>query len=1654
MLHPDQVKEKLAAFQVADGTARRLRAVARLPEELRTLGRHLLHHEADGDEIKDWSRRHELRQEAAEALDNHSPAERAKVFAALFPKAAPHLEAAWQLWPRLPYQGGYVRKAFRAPNSAGAVRARRGGWFGTLLDALTNCAPDVVESAWLATYAPYLGHGWQGDQFGYLLAAVIDAGGPDGDAVFDILCASGRGEHEIGAMGRHVSRALLVASRPDGWEFMEKMLLAAQRQEGLRQTILETIDESHPEAFRRMLRLIRDHDLARFSSVVRAVDVWLGFQWDSVKVKEVNAVIDRLLLLLDDAAARAKALAGEPQDAYLALWSLAFTDAQTAIAPAAKLLRDGAVERRFAAVTLLTYLGLPDARPVLLDALDDDDLRVALGALQGIHGIGYVYGDEDDEEDEEAGVPIADDLFERLERLLPRLPAKPETLKPLVWPWTAFKADRRPIAGQLSLHLGKRPATRLIPHLPLMSSGGRAAAVRCLTEQKKWDAETRETLFALAGDSSSYVRDIALGALKNCNIRRDEAGQLEGYLTRKAADLRRGVVGVLLTQPCPDALTSSDRLLASGDLNQRLGGLELLRQLAEAGREPGACRQRAEAYQAQRSRLGDDEQSQLRAILDTGRPTYTLDDALGLMNPADRTPVVQPKRRNVTLMTPAALACLEALDELIHEHRETPIQIETWQGAKEELLGNVSHGFPHPDQTKSGEEDAGRLPLREVWEKWWADRPKNLRDPDGFELIRALASLAANAGNPDYWEERAKKCGEMDAALDSLGHSRRFPGKDRSSHSFRILAWLLRLHPPAGLANFLLDAVETSFAAVPESERRQQVNHDDWNERQTDWRSHDSPFAVWLTVLRKHRWVCGEAWKAEHDVRLYRLLRWLDEPAAGVARLRPEEDELLAAFEAGGATEADVLDQMIGPRPDPGRYSYYQLGELRSLTSLPAPEILQRRPDLAALVDRCRERILEIELQRGEGPTVATPLTDHLGALVGVETLTRLLRVVGPKPFDRKHQYGQSRLTVFSRLIHITHPAQADTPAAFAGRMKADGVAQERLIELAFLAPQWARHVEHALGWPGFTEGVWWFLAHMGSWNPGMDHEEWQRTIAERTALTDEERREGAIDVAWFQRAFATLGPKRWKALTDAAKLGTARQDYKKAQLLADVLLGKAKRSELVAGVRRKKLREYVRLLGLLPLPAGTQRDGEILARYRLMQEYRRYAKALGAMSRESALRAAAIGFENLARTAGYPDPVRLEWAMEAKEIADLADGPVSVTVQGVTVSLGLDPQAQPTLTAQRGDKVLKSVPAEVRKHPKVAALAERKADLKRQASRMKESLEAAMCRGDAFTGAELRQLFEHPLLAPVLERLVLTGEAGIGYPVKNGQALRRHDGAFQPVKKNDSLRIAHAQDLFDTDEWHDWQHECFAAGRVQPFKQVFRELYVVTKQEKRDGAVSHRYAGQQVNPQQANALFATRGWGTRDGVWRTFHDAGLTASVSFKGGWLTPLEVEGLTLEGVQFTKRGDWKPVSLADVPPRVFSEAMRDLDLVVSVAHRGGVDPEASASTVEMRAALLRETCDLLGLKNVRQKSNHALIKGELGDYTVHLGSAVVHRQPGGSLCIVPVHSQHRGRLFLPFADDDPRTAEVISKVLLLARDTEIQDPGILDQLRSVR
>lgn len=159
---------------------------------------------------------------------------------------------------------------------------------------------------------------------------------------------------------------------------------------------------------------------------------------------------------------------------------------------------------------------------------------------------------------------------------------------------------------------------------------------------------------------------------------------------------------------------------------------------------------------------------------------------------------------------------------------------------------------------------------------------------------------------------------------------------------------------------------------------------------------------------------------------------------------------------------------------------------------------------------------------------------------------------------------------------------------------------------------------------------------------------------------------------------------------------------------------------------------------------------------------------------------------------------------------------------------------------------------------------------------------------------------------------------------------------------------------------------------------------------------------------------------------------------------------MEAPALEWVEFSDRKTFESLEIEKVPDLIYSEVMRDVDLAVSVAHAGGVDPETSHSTIEMRRAIVEFNLPLFGISNVTLKDSHAMIKGARGEYTVHLGSGVIHQAGGAMLNILPVHSQSRGRLFLPFVDEDPKTAEIMSKILLLAEDRKIKDPAILEQI----
>lgn len=101
------------------------------------------------------------------------------------------------------------------------------------------------------------------------------------------------------------------------------------------------------------------------------------------------------------------------------------------------------------------------------------------------------------------------------------------------------------------------------------------------------------------------------------------------------------------------------------------------------------------------------------------------------------------------------------------------------------------------------------------------------------------------------------------------------------------------------------------------------------------------------------------------------------------------------------------------------------------------------------------------------------------------------------------------------------------------------------------------------------------------------------------------------MDVSWFQRAHARLGQERWMELYQAAKLASSGSGHVRAKLFADGMLNMLDRGELEARLVNKRYQDGARALGLVPLPEGRGRAGDIHARYRLLREFLRTGRKI-----------------------------------------------------------------------------------------------------------------------------------------------------------------------------------------------------------------------------------------------------------------------------------------------------------------------------------------------------------------------------------------------------------------------------------------------------------
>ena len=423
---------------------------------------------------------------------------------------------------------------------------------------------------------------------GGLLASAIGLGGPAPARRPWRRCIEvGNGDHPAGMMGRHVIVALLGAARPEGWEFIERLLLAAQHQEGLRQ-----VDPASPST--RRTRTPSTGCSPWFSTTSCSASpppsarpgCGSASTPTSRRSPWRNSAFARLPPIgRTRRSARPRSASGDPWDVYVALCAGGTRDVTTTLGEVKTLAAAPAEELRAVAVRYAAATGLANGQELLTAVVDDPDIRVASLAASVL-------------DDHALRRPGAFDALARLAG--PAAPMAREA-PPLGVEQAPVTLSRAATAALLVRSLGDRPVADLLPWLPVMDSGGRAGVARAHRRPLQHHGtppgadrpSSVRSVISLLSDRSSQVRGIAIKALTKTRLPPSEAAAVEALLTRAATDIRRGALTMLASLPPDAARASAARLAASKDKRQRdAPPVELFREIGGKPRhgavgEPG-----------------------------------------------------------------------------------------------------------------------------------------------------------------------------------------------------------------------------------------------------------------------------------------------------------------------------------------------------------------------------------------------------------------------------------------------------------------------------------------------------------------------------------------------------------------------------------------------------------------------------------------------------------------------------------------------------------------------------------------------------------------------------------------------------------------------------------------------------------------------------------------------------------------------------------------------------------------------------------------------------------------------------------------------------------------------------------------------------------
>ncbi|MCA1318398.1 DUF4132 domain-containing protein [Bacillus tianshenii] len=1457
------------------------------------------------------------------------------------------------------------------------------------------------------------------------------------------------GDNNTALLTREMIKGMLQSHSEEAYNTIGELLIAARLQEGLRQSILETMDEGTLAATTHLLKVILHNNLIRYSSVVRAIDVWTGLTLEAEQTRVTKQVIQYIHECLTNLETRNEWLQSSEDlnKLYTSLWASAVIEEDDIERQVNRIMKSGETYQKVVAQYILSQSQNERLKYTIASKhLDETDLELRVFLLNNYTyecHFTYNWNRKTNQYTHKLQFERIPELEEKSERLrqftllktmLDNAPQKEITIKSRVFTGleVTYSADLivRKMLYLIAYDMDQELLLQIMEKKDIYNADTRGYLLDCFTTDPSIPVQ-RNYIFSCLSDKSMTNREKALSRILDLSLTPKEIEKVEAILKLKTGNLRQNAIKLLLKLEDAKLETSLDRLLTSKSELQRVGGLEMISELKEATSEKFITvkdKWKVIKTPTDKEKLLMDKLTSKEEYSSTnGFGLYIPDEQCNL--PTDFLPRIESSTVLSTDFT-RIQEILTRLSELIHAHREHQYEVD-WYGHKGmQLVGAMLSRSYNVDMQSQGEGMDG-LPLAEVWRDFF-DTTKTTT-PELIEL-HAMFSLDLvyryRYKRINNWEMRDYKKPnawnkELLDSLYPLEKVKAFytfaPELPYYSQMNEIVSSAFHDLKKEEIFNTASGMLHTMLEAIPE-EKRKSENH--------MYQLVTNPWLDWTKAS-----VYDDATYKTYFLLLYKLYTF-----NSFQRFGPDLEELVRAYDLQLIDENELTKELVGRENSKDRI----LALTRKKNGTP-----KTYPTIEPIKEKVLTRILEIELKRGDLQTEVTALATGILYYEGMEYLITLLTGLDKDTFVRGYFYSFGNMNVtkkeaLSHLLQVCHPKKGEDEDLLAQLVKEKKISDKRLLEAAMYAPQWLDIVAAHLKWDGLKSAAWYFHAHT---NERFSAEK-ETKVAHYSPITPEEFHDGAFDIHWFKEAYGQLGEERFAILYDCAKYISSGANHRRAQLFADATLGKLTLADMKTSVQTKRNKDHLLCYSLIPIEPSNTND--VLERYEFIQKFLKESKSFGAQRRASEAKICAIALDNLARNAGYKDVTRLRWDMETRKMEDVMHALDPVIIDDVTVQLVIDENGKGDIKVIKNNKELKSIPTKLKKHDYILELKEVNAGIKEQYIRAKAELERSMELETPFTLQELINMMKNPVVAPLVKKLVFKADDTLGF--FTGDALQAPAGECHPLQAEDNISIAHPVHLYESENWSDYQRFLFEQRIKQPFKQVFRELYRLNADELAAGIESRRYAGHQVQPRKAVALLKNRMWTVNyeEGLQKVYHKENIIAKIYAMADWFSPSDVESPTLETVEFFDRNTYKNISLSNVPKIIFSETMRDVDLVVSIAHVGGVDPEASLTTIEMRVAILQESLRLMKVTNVRIEGNFALIKGTLGEYAVHLGSAMAYQQASGNLHILPVHSQHRGKLFLPFLDEDPKTAEILSKVIMLAEDKKIKDPSVLMQI----